>query len=139
MSVNPSVEVSTTLPDHAVIEANPMFSEALEELITNAIEHNDTETPMITIDVSSESGPLPMVEVQIEDNGPGISTSELEPLREGKEEQLLHLSGIGLWFVKWTVRHSGGELVFEDNNQPGTTAVIRVPKAPEMPSSTLWS
>lgn len=137
--VSSDIEVSMTLPDRVVIEANSMFEEALRELLTNAIEHNDAETPTITINVNPRSGPLHMVEIRIGDNGPGIPRSELEPLRERKEEQLLHLSGMGLWFVKWTVRHSDGELLFEDGEQGGTTVVIRVPKAPEMLSSTLWS
>lgn len=129
--------MSTSLPDRAVVEVNPIFSEALAELLTNAIEHTDNETPKITIAVDLESGPRHMTELRIMDNGPGIPASQLEPLEKGKERQLLHLDGMGLWFVKWTVRHSGGDLRFETDEQPGTTVYIQVPKADEMLSSKL--
>lgn len=133
------VEVTTTFPDSGgvSVEANPMFRDALEELITNAIKHNDSDVPSVAIDVHAENGLAHMVEITIADNGPGIPESELEPLREGGESQLFHLSGVGLWFVKWTVRHSGGELRFEERDPRGTVVTVLVPKAPDGLSSVL--
>lgn len=130
-------DISVTLPERALVEVNPLFETALEELVTNAIEHNDSETPRVTIDVRTEDTPSHMVEIEVADNGPGIPEAELKPLREGKEEQIFHLTGLGLWFVKWTVRHSGGELIFEDRDPRGTAVIVRVPKAPEELSSSL--
>ena len=77
-----------------------------------------------------------MIEVRISDNGPGIPESELEPLRAGKEEPVVHLSGLGLWFVVWTVRHSGGDIDFETEEQAGTTVILRVPRAIDVPELT---
>jgi signal transduction histidine kinase len=57
----------------------------------------------------------------------------------GEEEDPHHLSGVGLWFVEWTIRHSGGEFTVEDTEHAGATVVIHVPKAPEMLSSSLSS
>ena len=125
------VEVSTTLPECATVEVNPMFEEALHEVLTNAVTHNDTETPRIAIHVDPGSGPSQMVEIRVIDNGPGIPGAERNPLREGETNPLLHLSGLGLWFVTWTVRHSGGTLTIEDNDCGGATVRIQVPKPTE--------
>jgi signal transduction histidine kinase len=133
------VHISTVLPDRALVEVNPMFRGALEELILNAIEHNDSDRPEVTIEVRLEDGPSHMVEIEITDNGPQIPESELKPLRKGTEEQILHLSGMGLWFVKWTILHSNGEFTFENRGSRGTSVLIRVPRAPEELSATLSS
>jgi len=131
------IDVSVDLPETAVVETNRMFREALRELLTNAIKHNDAATPSVTIEVDPESDPSPLIEIQIADNGPGMPASELTPLQTGKEEALHHPQGMGLRFVQATIRHSGGELRFETTGQAGTTVLIRVPKAPEMLSEDL--
>lgn len=127
--VTDDVEVSISVPDSAVVEANHMFEAALTEVITNAVKHNGAETPSIAIAVSPTEGSERAIEIRISDNGPGIPDHELEPLKEGKEGQVVHLSGLGLWFVMWTIRQSGGELDFEANEQGGTTVRIHVPQA----------
>lgn len=126
------VETHATLPEEATVEVNPLFEEALQEILANAIEHNDSETPLIEVTVQSEGRPSHLVEICITDNGPGIPDAELKPLEVGREEQLVHLSGLGLWFIKWTIEYSEGELDFVDNEYGGTTVRIRVPKSPEM-------
>lgn len=135
--VTDGVDVTTDVPEQATVEANPLFEEALAELIENAVEHNDAAEPAVSIEVRPDSGPSHLLEVRIEDNGPGIPGRELDPLEAGAENQLLHLSGMGLWFVEWTTRHSGGRLHFEDREGGGTTAIVQVPKAPEMLSPSI--
>ncbi|MFB6199171.1 MAG: sensor histidine kinase, partial [Halobacteriaceae archaeon] len=130
------VDVSVSVPDDIVIEASPMFDEALNELITNAIRHNDSNAPAIEIRANAEMGPHHLVEIQIADNGTGIPPSEIKALQDGKEDQLLHLSGMGLWFVEWAIRHSDGEISFEYNEMGGSTVCIRIPKSPRMLIST---
>lgn len=124
------VDVSTRIPDSARIEANQMFEAAVKEVLTNAIKYTDAETPRIDIDVGPAYGAPDMLEIRISDNGPGIPESEIEPIRTGKEGPVVHLSGLGLWFVAWTVRHSGGEIDFETSEGGGTTVVLRLPRAP---------
>lgn len=132
-------DVSTKLPDRAIVETNRMFVDALSELLTNAIKHNDSESSQIRIEVNPDNGPLHLVEILIIDNGPGIPPSELMVMESGTEKDLNHLSGEGLWFVEWTVRHSGGEFKIKETGQTGTTAAVYVPKSPEMLPSLLSS
>lgn len=130
--VTDDIDITTNIPDRATVKANPMFEEALDEVLTNAIKHNDSETPTVRIDVDVDGGPSRMVAIRVIDNGPGIPDSELKPLRAGKEEQMFHRIGLGLWFVEWTVRNSEGSLMFDENDLDGTTVGIHVPKAPSL-------
>lgn len=126
------VAVETFLPERAEVEVNPMFREALDELFSNAVEHNDSDTPTLTVAVDSGAGRDGFTTIRIEDNGPGIPESQLLPLKEGKEHQLLHLDGMGLWLVEWTIENSGGTVEFHSRDT-GTEVVIAVPN----PSSLL--
>lgn len=123
--------ISITAPDRLVVEANNMLKGAVEELVANAIKHNESESPTVTIEVSEESGQSHMGKITVADNGPGIPDSQLRALEKGKEDQLLHVNGIGLWFVKWTIRNSNGELAFAENDPRGTVAKITLPIAAE--------
>lgn len=70
---NPTVEV-----DYHAAETNVTVDKLLVTVFTHAIEnamvHNDTENPRVTIESSLHNG---IVHVTIADNGPGISEHEL--------------------------------------------------------------
>lgn len=127
--VTDAVSVESDLPDSALVQADYLFDDVVTELVSNAIEHNDSENPRVRIEVTPIQGPPPSIELWISDNGPGIPEGERKPLEEGNEDQLQHLSGLGLWFVKWAVQYSRGELRFENNEMGGTTAIINIPEA----------
>lgn len=131
LSLDTESVVETDFPESAIIEVNPMFENAVEEALRNAILHNDSEDPAVSIEVDPDEGPSSMVCIRISDNGPGIPRDELKALEVGGEDQLLHLSGVGLWFVNWTVRNSGGYVEF-DSDDGGTTVSIYAPIALEM-------
>jgi signal transduction histidine kinase len=128
-SVTDSVDVTTDLPATAAVEANRMLPEALRELVANAVEHNDGDACSVSVDVSTDRGPVGTTEIRVADDGPGIPGAELVPLREHTEDELLHLSGMGLWFVYWTVDSSDGDLAFLRNEDGGTTVRVRVQSA----------
>jgi signal transduction histidine kinase len=128
-ALSESVDVTTDLPEAAPVEANRMFPEALRELVENAVVHNDREAQSVVVEVSPDDGPAGTTEIRVVDDGPGIPGAELVPLREHTEDGLVHLSGMGLWFVHWTVDSSDGDLAFLRNEDRGTTVRIRVPTA----------
>lgn len=120
--------LSTTVPEQMTIEAIPMFPELLEELVANALYHNDSSTPAVSIDASvADDGDV--IEIRVSDNGPGIPPAELEALRSAEEGTLDHLSGMGLWTVSRGVQNSGGTFSVEHSDEEGTTALVRVPRA----------
>jgi len=118
----PDAEVTVDAPGSAQVTAVPELDTAVEELVANAIEHSDRETPAVT--VSLATGP-DHVRIQVADDGPGISEMEREILNETRDiDQLYHGSGFGLWLVYWIVRQSGGEIAIRDRTPRGTVVTL---------------
>lgn len=112
-------------PDPLRIEVldEMLLLESLKEVIGNAIEHNDSDVPTVEISVDATDS---TVEVRIVDDGPGIPSSERQVLETVRESDLEHGSGLGLWFVHWTVSLSDGTLRIEDRAPTGTRVVLRL-------------
>ena len=125
-NVHPSVSVEYDLPESAVAEASVRLEEALENVLENAVEHNDREDPTLSVEVRAVGDDW--VEVRVADDGPGIPEDELEPLEAGIETALEHTSGLGLWVVAWVMEESGGELRFEENEPRGSVVTMRLPR-----------
>ncbi|ACV10608.1 PAS/PAC sensor signal transduction histidine kinase [Halorhabdus utahensis DSM 12940] len=98
---------------------------AFEELLHNAIEHNDAD-PTVRVNVEADAHDSG-VTVRIADDGPGIGEQERTVIERGSETPLEHSSGIGLWLVAWIVRTVGGTITFEITDE-GTTVVVRLPR-----------
>jgi len=99
------------------------IDEAISELLTNAIVHNDADSPVVRVSVEEHER---FASILVEDNGPGIPEIELEVIRKQRETQLQHGSGLGLWLADRVARHSGGTLMF-DVDDSGTTVEMIVP------------
>lgn len=125
----PQAEITTDLPS-SELEVFGNLSLILEELVENAIEHNDQETPSVTISIGREvaGDPPPMIRVEVIDDGPGIPPVEREVLEEGEESPLFHGSGVGLWTVYWTVTYAGGDISIAERSPRGTRVVVILPR-----------
>jgi signal transduction histidine kinase len=124
------VVVATDLPGRCDVRANHMLETALEELITNALEYHDGDNPTITIDVRPDDGPVGYAEVVVGDDGPGVPEMVTDAISESGPDQLVHLDGMGLWFVTLTVRESGGDVDIEAGDS-GTTVRLTLPRHTE--------
>lgn len=131
--VTDDVRVATDVPADVEVRANPLFGDALDELVSNAIEHNDADRPSVTIDVDPSAGPGGMTEFQISDDGPGIPATEIEALDTDRRNQVRHSLGLGLWFVDWVLTHSAGTLTVDAVDSEGTVVTLWVPNATEYP------
>ena len=120
-------EATITVEIAAVDEAflPPQIEIATTELLTNALEHTDSDSP--TAVVSAETGGDHLV-VRVSDDGPGIPATEREILG-GEEEALMHGSGLGLWLVYWAVTYAGGTVSFEENEPRGSTVAMTFPQS----------
>lgn len=128
----PDVDIAVDLPDEARVVSNELIDRAIRNVLQNAIEHNDAETP--EIDITLRRRPeTDEVAVRIADNGPGIPDEEIEVLTSEREDQLHHLSGFGLWLVQWVASLSGGDLTFDDNDPRGTAVSLVLPAATTPP------
>jgi len=119
----PDATLRLDAPESAVVSANPAIEMAVSELVENAITHAET-APTVTVAVTHEDD---AVLIEVDDDGPGIGSNELEALEAKTERPLAHTSGLGLWLVSWTVESSGGELTFDVRD--GTAVRIRLPTA----------
>ncbi|MXR20044.1 PAS domain-containing sensor histidine kinase [Halobacterium bonnevillei] len=118
--------VSESLPD-VEVAANSMLSSVFRNLLNNAVQHNDEDTPVV--EVSCELRDEDVV-VRIADNGPGIPDGQKEEVF-GKGEKRLDSpgTGIGLYLVHTLVNQYGGDVWIEDNDPTGTVFVVELPRA----------
>ncbi len=120
-------EVVFDLPDRLVVAGGSSLVAAFEELVSNAIEHNDSDEPRVHLRVNEGKTDETHVVIEISDNGPGIEDQELQTILSGEETPLRHSSGVGLWLVNWVVERAGGTVAFE--NDDGCTVRVRLPRA----------
>ncbi|UPM43085.1 ATP-binding protein [Halocatena salina] len=136
------VRLDSCVDGQIPVIANDRIDVALENIIENAVEHNDSDQPAVSITVSNKISDF--VSIEIADNGPGIPKRERNVIEQGSESQHHHSLGLGLWFVNWIVVDSGGNVTFDDNEPRGSIVTIHLPSAtldhqPPTPSTNIPS
>ena len=120
----PRVDITSELPEEASILAMSGITQALEELVTNAIVHNDHSNPTVKVVVDIVDS---MVAIRIIDNGPAVSEMDRKVVTgEQTVSSTYHSEGLGLWFVYWIVTQSGGTLSLSANQSRGNVVTIEV-------------
>lgn len=122
-SGEPSGNITVEGDDVQIISHEQVVRQVLHELVENAVKHSDNDAPIVHITVREQND---STEIVVADNGPGIPDLEQGALSDGKETQLKHGTGIGLWFVNWAVTQLGGELEFDKNDPKGCMVTIRL-------------
>jgi len=107
------------------IQANRMLNSVFQNLLSNAIQHNDKATPELSVSATACDE---RATVRIADNGPGVPDGQKEEIF-GKGEKGLDSSGtgLGLYLVQHLVTHYGGEVWVEDNDPEGAVFVVELP------------
>lgn len=121
----PSASFHVQHDESATATVLTSFDRALEELIENAAKHGG-EHP--TIRVTIETVPN-AIEIQIEDDGPGLADYEVAVLETGTETPLSHGTGLGLWLAHWIVTSQDGSITATVTDS-GTTMTVSIPRAP---------
>lgn len=121
------LEVHAEMPDEAHVVSNGLIEAAVENVLTNAVEHNDSNPPVVRVTVAAESEDDEVV-IRVADNGPGIPADERDVFAQKEETQLQHSSGIGLWLVHWIIEDLDGSVEIEDRQPRGTIVRLRVPR-----------
>lgn len=98
------------------VVATPLLESVFRNLVVNAVQHNDSETPCVRVDVDADE----TVTVRVVDNGPGVPDDRKEALF-GRGEVGLDSdgSGIGLYLVEQLVTQFGGRVEVLDR-EPAT-------------------
>ncbi|MFD1598702.1 PAS domain-containing sensor histidine kinase [Halobellus rarus] len=118
--------VRDSLPE-AEVTANSMLASVFRNLLNNAVQHNDKDTPVVEVSCEPRDED---VDVRIADNGPGIPDERKETIF-GKGEKGLDSpgAGIGLYLVHTLVTQYGGDVWVEDNDPTGSVFVVQLPRA----------
>ncbi|WP_455205232.1 ATP-binding protein [Kaarinaea lacus] len=116
--------------DIPLIEADPgRMRQLLHNLLKNAIEstHNISGAKItITIRTLYDSKPA-MLELRVDDNGPGIPENLFENLFEPNATTKSKGGGLGLAVVKRIVEEHSGLLLAENKPQGGASLAVRLP------------
>lgn len=113
--------VTTDLPDRAVVTANDGIQSVVDNLLENAVEHNDAGDLRIDIAVTVADD---IVRLTVTDNGPGIPDDLKQTIFEPGEDG----SGGGLSLVYTLVTGYGGDIRVEDADPRGSRFVVDLPR-----------
>jgi PAS domain S-box-containing protein len=121
----PDAEFDLSLPDGGPREvAVTGLMTAVEEAVENAVTHNDTATPSVAVRVRRR--PDGWLDIEIEDDGPGIPEEQVSVLGRG-ETPLHHADRLGLWLIYWVVSRAGGTLSVDEATPRGSVLMLSVP------------
>lgn len=123
------VSIECNLPDTAFVKANDGLWSVVDNLLENAIEHNDTDDPQVTVEIDRDSA-AETVRLTVRDNGPGIPEQQKERLLTANGGEVL---GGGLGIVKSLVESYDGDLRFQDNQPRGSVFIVELPEAESGP------
>lgn len=118
-----SVDVVADVPDGLTVLADELLRYVFENLIHNAVVHNDTDEPRVEVRARAADEE---VVVTVTDDGPGIPDSEKEAVFD--PEMGTH-HGVGLHLVRTLVRAYDGTVELSDAEPRGTVVTVRLPRA----------
>ena len=119
-----TIDLQEPLPD-AVVLANDLLSSVFRNVISNAVQHNDSSEPEVTI--SADAGEE-RVRVRIADNGPGVPEAIREEIFDDEVKGIESAgTGMGLYLVSTLVRRYDGAVWVEENAPRGSVFVIELP------------
>jgi len=121
----PDADVAIECDAALTAEAHVALPLAIEELLENAVVHNDSDVSVTTSCQRTSEG----VRISIVDSGAGIPSNEIDVLFRSAETDLEHGNGLGLWLVYWTIQKSGGELSFSERAGGGTVVELLLSEA----------
>jgi PAS domain S-box-containing protein len=111
--------------DGRKVVANELLASVFRNLLNNAIQHHDSATPHVWVEVCFEED---SVTVEIADDGPGIDPAIRDRLFEAETKGLDSTgTGMGLYLVHQLVEIYDGSIRVEENSPRGTRFVLTFP------------
>jgi PAS domain S-box-containing protein len=121
----PEAEITLDVEDGPWHVVGSCLDDVFTELFKNAVQHADTSEPTISVSVGPTDDATDHAAIRIVDDGPGITDDLIDVFRVGKETQLNHGDGFGLWLVYWVVTLLGGEFTITSGD--GTVVTLTLP------------
>ncbi len=109
---HPDANVLVDAPESLEITGVPSVGEAFTELLGTVITETESEHPTVRITVTHSD--TAVVGITVPDGA--LSATQREVLTGDIDiEQVRHAQGLGVWYVYWSVRYSGGEVTITEN------------------------
>jgi signal transduction histidine kinase len=129
-SAHSDLTVETDIETEVWVRGDDLLSNVVGNLLTNSVEHSQTDDLQISISVTGGE----TATVQIEDDGVGIPDDRKEAIFR-REETATSLdsqtgTGFGLFFVDRIIDEYGGDVWVEDGDQGGARFVLELPGVP---------
>lgn len=122
-------EIVTRLPSSLFVEADAArISQALHNLVGNAVQHTPAGTPIIVFAAEEARNDGCWAVIEVHDEGPGMDP-DLVPhfLRETTRDGLETGNGLGLYLAHGIAVAHGGTLTVESQPGSGTTFTLNLP------------
>ncbi|TQQ80020.1 response regulator [Halonotius terrestris] len=120
-----AVSVTVDREDDIEVRANELLASVVGNLLSNAVRHNDSDTPAIEITTERSETTLTL---RIADNGPGVPDGQKEEIfGKGSKGPESPGTGIGLYLAHKLVDQYHGEIWIEDNEPTGAVFVVELP------------
>lgn len=119
-----TVEIEESIPEEVYIVADNLLPRLFSNLFNNAVEHNDSSNPRVSVALTTSSE---SVTVCVEDNGPGIPDTK----REGLFEPTTSMNtdhGLGLTIVHMLASRYGGSIELAETGPEGSVFTICLPR-----------
>jgi signal transduction histidine kinase len=113
-------------PPDLAVEANEMLSSVVGNVLTNAVQHNDTDAP--TVEVGVETTPT-TVTIRVADDGPGFPAGPEAAFEPGEPVLDSDGTGLGLYLVRELVSRYGGDVGAEENAPRGSVVAVELDRA----------
>jgi PAS domain S-box-containing protein len=122
----PHATIAVDCDDDVTVQATKQFRQVIRELVTNAIVHDDSASPAVTVTVVQTAED---VRIEIADTGPRIPEMERDILIGNEERTPLHHgAGLDLHLVQLLVSRSGGFISIEQNSPTGNIVALELPE-----------
>ncbi|WP_233752298.1 sensor histidine kinase [Halorussus halophilus] len=120
-----TVDIDLNVADGVHVQADEFLPEIVGNLLTNAVNHNDTEGLRIDISADVSDG---VVQIRIADTGSGVPEELKDAIfHRGKTGETDNSgSGFGLFFAETMVTEYGGDIWVEDNEPSGAVFVVEL-------------
>lgn len=127
-SAYPETDFEIDVPEDCWVRADELLSTVVNNLLTNAVEHNDPEGLRVRVS-ARETGET--VRLRVADTGDGIPDDRKDAVFERGESTRsgTERGGLGLFMVDSLVTTYGGEVRIEDTVEGGTAVVLELPAA----------
>ncbi len=123
--------IETDAPGKVRVTGDERLRVAVENLLENAVEHNDGDSPHVRMTVDASVGGE-RAAIRVADDGDGIPDHERAVVAgEAEITPLQHASGLGLWLVSWIVDAYGGSVVFGNSDLGGAEVSLSLPRVTE--------